>query len=112
MSRDVRRRSQRDVSALLCVEVFADWLAEHCTREDLARQVRQTFDHRGPVLSRRMRRELDVLVNEQSGRTLAECIAINQRPEDDDAFVRWCRDIACDSPDPYVHHGVSRRDFL
>ena len=104
MSENVRRTTRP--------ELFTEWLAEHAPRTELVCRVTQAFDRLGPALPRRLRRELRLLIDEQSLRTLAECIALNERPEEDDAFADGCHENRRTSPDPYVRHGVRRKDFL
>ena len=93
-------------------ERHAEWLLDHVTRQELVDRVRGLFERRGPTLTRSLRRELHLLIDEQASRTLAACVALNESPEDDDAFIDCLRDAARQSPNPYTRHGLTRRDFL
>jgi hypothetical protein len=82
-----RGTCERELSGLLCVDVFAEWLEWNLGGEQLAAEVEKLFRDRAPAMPGQMRADLQCFLKDRSAKTLARCLAMNEEPSRRREFV-------------------------
>jgi|GEM_PF-6060562 len=102
---------EHDMSSVLCVDVFAEWLEWTLGGEQLAAEVEKLFRDHDLVMPRPMRADLARFLADRSAKTLARCLAMNEEPARRREFVEWCREVIAEEAAPYARLGLKRSDY-
>ena len=87
-------RRWKDIEERESPDLYAEWLTNHRSHDDLVADAERIFSARGPRLPRRLRRDLVEFLRERSDAHLARLVALNDDPRDDAPFMAWLREEA------------------
>lgn len=82
-------RRGRDITEPGTRDLYARWLKNHRSHDELAADAERIVDERGPAMPRRLRRDLAEFIRERSDEDLARLVALNDNPRDDGPFMAW-----------------------